>query len=111
MPAQTSVTTGAVQFIEISSRSIPGGPDFGAADQSITLPIIDDTRQVVFQAWRETELMEMAVHIINDNFAVRGRQSLLDLHMSAHMAGAHDDTLFAKAWPELTADWPGIARR
>jgi hypothetical protein len=34
MPAQTSVTTGAVQFIEISSSSIPGGPDFGAADQS-----------------------------------------------------------------------------
>ena len=26
MPAQTSVTTGAVQFIEISSSSIPGGP-------------------------------------------------------------------------------------
>jgi hypothetical protein len=55
--------------------------------------------------------MEMAVHIINDNFDVRGRQSLLDLHMSAHMAGAHDDTLFAKAWPDLSAAWPKMARR
>jgi len=53
--------------------------------------------------------MEMAVHIIN--FAVRGRQSLLDLHMSAHMAGAHDDTLFAQAWHDLAADWPNIAGR
>jgi hypothetical protein len=37
------------------------------------------------------ELMEITVDIIDRNFAVRGRQSLLDFHMSAHMAGAHDD--------------------